>query len=79
MAQRPYAIGVNVGGTKIAAGLVNRQGQILARSYTKEHSGHPPQVVVWDSAKVVLSQFWDDAGVIGAAEVAFEAEDARTS
>lgn len=46
MAKKAYAIGVDVGGTKIAAGLVDRQGQILARSYTRGHAGRPPEVVV---------------------------------
>jgi len=46
MSSKPYAMGVDVGGTKIAAGLVDREGRILHRFYTKEHSGHPPDVVV---------------------------------
>jgi glucokinase len=42
----PYAIGLDVGGTKIAAGLVNRNGQILHRFTTTAHSEQEPEVVI---------------------------------
>lgn len=43
---RPYAIGVDVGGTKIAAGLVRRDGAILHRFVTHAHSEREPQQVI---------------------------------
>jgi glucokinase len=43
---KSYAIGIDVGGTKIAAGLVNQTGQILHRYTTRAHSEQPPEVVI---------------------------------
>jgi glucokinase len=43
---KPYAIGIDVGGTKIAAGLVNRGGEILDRHTTFAHSEKEPKFVV---------------------------------
>ncbi|MCB0155316.1 MAG: ROK family protein [Anaerolineae bacterium] len=43
---KPYAIGMDVGGTKIAAGLVDRSGQILSRFTTHAHSEKQPQFVI---------------------------------
>jgi glucokinase len=43
---KPYAIGIDVGGTKIAAGLVNRAGEILYRYTTRAHSEQQPEVVI---------------------------------
>ena len=45
-AGRPYAIGVDVGGTKIAAGLVGRDGTMLHRFVTSAHSEREPQLVI---------------------------------
>lgn len=43
---KQYAIGIDVGGTKIAAGLVDRQGKILKRLVTHAHTEkHPPAVI----------------------------------
>jgi glucokinase len=41
-----YAIGIDVGGTKIAAGVVDPDGKILARFYSRAHTGHPPALVI---------------------------------
>lgn len=41
-----YAIGIDVGGTKIAAGLVDRNGQILHRFTTRAHSEKEPALVI---------------------------------
>ncbi len=41
-----YAIGIDVGGTKIAAGVVDSDGKILARFYSRAHTGHPPALVI---------------------------------
>lgn len=43
---KPYAIGIDVGGTKIAAGLVNRDGDILERHTSFAHSEKEPEFVV---------------------------------
>ncbi|GAB4425222.1 MAG: glucokinase [Anaerolineae bacterium] len=43
---KPYAIGIDVGGTKIAAGLVDRAGQILQRYTTYAHSEKEPEAVI---------------------------------
>jgi glycyl-radical enzyme activating protein/glucokinase-like ROK family protein len=43
---RPFAIGIDVGGTKIAAGLVQRDGTILCRYVTHAHSEKEPETVI---------------------------------
>lgn len=43
---KSYAIGIDVGGTKIAAGLVHRDGRIVCRHTTRTHSEQPPEVVI---------------------------------
>jgi glucokinase len=41
-----YAVGMDVGGTKIAAGLVDRGGRILHRFTSRTHSEHEPEFVI---------------------------------
>ena len=43
---KPYAIGIDVGGTKLAAGLVSRDGTILHRYSTQAHSEKEPEFVI---------------------------------
>ncbi len=43
---KQYAIGIDVGGTKIAAGLVDRAGQILCRYTTRAHAQQQPSFVI---------------------------------
>jgi glucokinase len=43
---KPFAVGIDVGGTKIAAGLVNRDGKILTRYTTYAHSEQQPEFVI---------------------------------
>ena len=43
---KPYAVGIDVGGTKIAAGLVNRSGRIHHRYITHAHSERDPEFVI---------------------------------
>jgi glucokinase len=43
---KPYAIGIDVGGTKIAAGLVDRAGNILHRFTTRAHAQQLPAFVI---------------------------------
>lgn len=41
-----YAIGIDVGGTKIAAGIVNEEGTVLQRCVSRNHAEQPPPVVI---------------------------------
>jgi predicted NBD/HSP70 family sugar kinase len=43
---KPYAIGIDVVGTKIAVGLVSRDGPILNRYTTHAHSEQQPEIVI---------------------------------
>ena len=43
---KPYALGIDVGGTKIAAGLVDQAGAIVARYQTQAHSEKEPKFVI---------------------------------
>lgn len=43
---KPYAIGIDVGGTKIAAGLVDRAGTVLERFTTQAHAEQEPEFVI---------------------------------
>jgi len=43
---QPYAIGIDVGGTKIAAGLLDREMNLLSVAVTKEHAGQLPAQVI---------------------------------
>jgi len=40
-----YTVGVDVGGTKIAAGLVDERGQVVARERTESPAKHPAEIV----------------------------------
>lgn len=43
---KPLAIGVDVGGSKIAAGVVARDGAVLSRYTTRAHSEQQPELVI---------------------------------
>jgi glucokinase len=43
---KPYAIGIDVGGTTIKAGLVDRTGAVLTRYHTRAHSEQEPEQVI---------------------------------
>ncbi len=43
---KPYAVGIDVGGTKIAAGVLDRSMNVLSVHVTKEHAGQLPAQVV---------------------------------
>jgi glucokinase len=49
---KPFAIGIDVGGTKIAAGLVNHTGQILHRAASRAHAEAEPAVVIEEIVQV---------------------------
>ena len=40
------AVGIDVGGTKIAAGLVDREGRVRRRCHTTSHAERPPHEVI---------------------------------
>ena len=43
---KPYAVGIDIGGTKIAAGVVDRSGKVLNRFTTGAHAEQPPDAVI---------------------------------
>jgi pyruvate formate lyase activating enzyme len=51
---KPYAIGIDVGGTKIAAGVLDRDMNILSVCVTREHAGQLPAQVV----DAIESAYW---------------------
>lgn len=59
---QPYAIGIDIGGTKIAAGLVDRNGQILHRFTTRDHAQRQPAVVI-DAVMQACSMLLQESGV----------------
>jgi glucokinase len=48
-----YVVGVDIGGTKIAAAVVNREGQILSCRVSRGHAGRPPNEVIEATAETV--------------------------
>ncbi len=62
MAAKPYAVGLDIGGTKIAAGLLDAAGNIVARHRTRGHAGQPPEVVI-DATVQVFEELLRHAGV----------------
>jgi glucokinase len=64
------AVGIDIGGTKIAAGVVDDHGRILSRFETKQHSGQPPDVVIeaaegafWQALRGASAEQGDILGV----------------
>ena len=43
---KPFAVGIDVGGSKIAAGIVNRKGELTACFTTRAHSEKEPHFVI---------------------------------
>ena len=41
-----FAVGIDIGGTKIAAGVVDAAAQVVARHSSRVHSGHSPEEVI---------------------------------
>jgi glucokinase len=64
-----YAIGIDVGGTKIAAGIVGEDGQVIARYGTRAHSEREPAEVIAaieEAARVLLGRgLVDRRAVVG--------------
>jgi glycyl-radical enzyme activating protein/glucokinase-like ROK family protein len=59
---KPHAIGVDVGGTKIAAGLVTRSGEIQHRYTTYAHSEQEPQHVI-DAIEEACRAILQESGI----------------
>lgn len=67
---KKYAVGIDVGGTKIAAGLLDRSMNVLAVHVTKEHAGQLPAQVIdsiektyWETLKQARVSPDDIAGI----------------
>lgn len=60
---KPYAIGIDVGGTKIAAGLVDRTGRILHRFTTRAHAQQMPAFVI-DTIEQAYHAILRQSGVV---------------
>ena len=59
---KDYVIGIDVGGTKIAAGLLDREGHLVARQVSRSHAGCPPDQVV-DAIQHTVDGLFAAAGV----------------
>ena len=57
-----YYIGIDLGGTNIAAGLVNENGEIICKKSTPTLSSRTPEEIVKDMAQISLDVA-KDAGV----------------
>lgn len=71
---KQYAIGIDVGGTKIAAGLVDRAGQILCRYTTRAHAQQQPSFVIEtivQTYRAILHQSGIDPAQISAVGLGF--------
>jgi glucokinase len=43
---KPYAVGVDIGGTNVRAAVVTSQGEVIARATAREHAEKSPEVVI---------------------------------
>jgi glucokinase len=69
-----FCIGIDVGGTKIAAGVVDAAGTVLARHTSSTHAGRSPAVVIEairQSVQGVLQQAGLDDAAVAAVGVGF--------
>lgn len=41
-----FVVGIDIGGTKIATGVLDSAGQVIARHISRAHAGHPPHEVI---------------------------------
>jgi glycyl-radical enzyme activating protein/glucokinase-like ROK family protein len=60
--KKQYAVGLDVGGTKIAAGVLDRELNLLSMYITKEHAGQLPAQVV-DSIENAYRATIEESGV----------------
>jgi glucokinase len=59
---KEYAIGIDVGGTKLAAGMVNRNGEIIAFSHSATLAEKKPQFVI-DAIEEVYKSLLKETGI----------------
>ncbi len=67
-------VGVDIGGTKIAAGVVDAEGRVLARHTSYAHAGQPPEAVIaatLEAVQAVRSQAGLEMGDLAAVGVGF--------
>jgi glucokinase len=43
---KPYAVGIDIGGTNVRAAIVTQSGEIIARTTAREHAEKHPEVVI---------------------------------
>lgn len=71
---KPYAIGVDIGGSKIAAGVVDRSGRVHSRYVTHAHSEQQPELVidaVIEACQVCLARAGVDRDQVAGAGLGF--------
>jgi glucokinase len=69
-----FAVGIDIGGTKIAAGIMDANAQVLARYISKGHAGQPPETVIAaavESFSAVLNQAGAQPGDVAGVGVGF--------
>ncbi len=59
---KEYAVGIDVGGTKIAAGIINRDGEVTSCFKTRAHSEKEPQYVI-DAIEKAYFALIGDCGI----------------
>ena len=69
------AIGVDIGGTKIAAGVVDTHGTVLARTSTSTIAHDPPEIE--DRVTTLVAQLWSElpADTVGVAAGGYVSHD----
>ena len=60
---KPYGVGIDVGGTKIAAGVLDREMEMLSVCLVKEHAGKLPAQVVEAPLRRPTSEAIREAGI----------------
>jgi len=60
---------VDIGGTKIAVGVVDENGKVLARVETPSDPNNYSAVVPAEKTELMLASLGDDTNLIGAARV----------
>jgi glucokinase len=69
-----FAVGIDIGGTKIAAGIIDESASIIARHVSKTHVGRPPAEVIAASVEafqVVMAQAGLQTGDVSGLGVGF--------
>ena len=69
-----FAVGIDIGGTKIAAGVIDESAQIISRYISRAHAGQPPDEVITatvEAFNAVITQAGLQAGDVAGAGVGF--------